>query len=432
MSTHHEWLRAEVVKWQGEGLVDEALAGRLLARYPVTPSRPWGRIVFSALGAVLIGLGVTLFFAYNWQHIPKAVKLGVVFAALLAAHGGAITAARRGASPALVEGLHLLGTMLFGAGIWLVAQVYHVDEHYPNAFLLWSLGALGLGWAMPSIVQGLLALALVAVWAGVEAVEFRTPMHAAPLLAAVGTLPLAWWRRSPTLLFCGLAVTLAVTAFAVTWLDGDGLIPVLLTLGVAVVFAGVAARESSFPGAETPARAAGLAAVLLVLFVLTFRQVARSLGRIDLDDSRLLVYLAAAVAAFVASAAALWNSGVARLDGYARATIALLGGSVIIALLVMLGASRAGWDADPWTVPLVFNALALGLAVVMILDGSQRQRPRVVGMGCAFFALVVVSRYVDLFGSLLARAAVFVALGAGLFLVGNFYARKRREIEGGA
>ena len=41
--------------------------------------------------------------------------------------------------------------MLFGAGIWLVAQVYHIEEHFPDGFLIWGIGALALAWAMPSI-----------------------------------------------------------------------------------------------------------------------------------------------------------------------------------------------------------------------------------------------------------------------------------------
>ena len=40
----------------------------------------------------------------------------------------------------------MLGTLFFGAGIWLVAQIYHIDEHFPNGFLIWGLGALALAW----------------------------------------------------------------------------------------------------------------------------------------------------------------------------------------------------------------------------------------------------------------------------------------------
>ena len=45
------------------------------------------------------------------------------------------------------KSLHLAGTILFGAGIWLVAQIYHIDEHYPNAFFFWGFGAMTMAWA---------------------------------------------------------------------------------------------------------------------------------------------------------------------------------------------------------------------------------------------------------------------------------------------
>ena len=355
------------------------------------------------------------------------MKLALVFASLWAAHGGALALGRRAdAHPGVVEGLHVLGTMLFGAGIWLVAQIYHIDEHYPTAYLVWSLGALALAWAMPSIVQALLALALVAVWAGVEVLDFRTPMHAAPLLAALGTLPLAWRRRSPTLLFCGLAVTLTVTAFAVAGLDGDALPPVLLTMGTAVVIAGFAAGGSAFPAAEAPARAAGLTAVLVCVYVLSFRKAAGTLGRVELGEPALVVYLGVASVALAGACWMLVRRGVDRLDRFALAQVALLGvGVATVGAILVARSPFVGWP-----VALLFNAIALGLAALMILDGSQRLNPRLVGIGCAVFAIVVLSRYKDLFSSLLARAATFVALGAGLFLVGNLYARQRPQSEG--
>jgi len=46
----------------------------------------------------LIGLGVILFFAYNWEDMPKALKLMVVFAALFVSHGGALWVGRSGAA----------------------------------------------------------------------------------------------------------------------------------------------------------------------------------------------------------------------------------------------------------------------------------------------------------------------------------------------
>jgi len=41
-------------------------------------------------------------------------------------------------------------------------------------------------------------------------------------------------------------------------------------------------------------------------------------------------------------------------------------------------------------------------------------------------AALVFARFVDLFDSLLLRSLFFLALGAGLFLIGNFYSRRKK------
>ena len=427
MSKHLEWLKQELVQWRAEGLVDEPLAQRILARYPAAAERNWGRVIFSALGAVLVGLGVILFFAYNWQALPKAAKLALVFGALALAHGGALAVARRpAASRGLVEGLHVLGTMLFGAGIWLVAQVYHIDEHYPNAFLVWSAGALAMAWAMPSIVQALLALFLVSFWAGVELFDFRKAVHGAPLLVVLGVLPLAWWRRSPLLLFFALAVLFVVTAFAAGALHAKAVMPLVFLMGAAALVAGIAAPGTAFPDAGGPLRFIGLAAVLGCSYLLSFKDLAGMLGKVDLSRPGLAIYFGAAGLALAGAAVLLALGRLAQVDAYRRWQLALLALGLAIVLTAMFRFDRgAGLPTA-----VAFNLVALGFAALLILEGSAQLRAKLVAAGCLLFAMVAVGRYADLFTSLLVRSAVFVAVGVVLFLVGNFYARGRRRAQG--
>lgn len=89
--------------------------------------------------------------------------------------------------------------MLFGAGIWLVAQIYHIEEHYPNGFLIWGLGAMALAWALPSVARAILAVLLLVLWNGFEVFDFKNPQALSPLLISAGTLPLAWAHRSRVL-----------------------------------------------------------------------------------------------------------------------------------------------------------------------------------------------------------------------------------------
>jgi uncharacterized membrane protein len=428
LSNQLQWLRREVAQWRAEGVVDEALAQRILARYPAAAERNWGRVVFSAIGAVLVGLGVILFFAYNWQDLPKAAKLALVFGALALAHGSAAAIARRAdAGRGLTEGLHALGTMLFGAGIWLVAQIYHIDEHYPNAFLVWSLGALALAWAMPSIVQAMLALFLVAFWAGVELLDFHTPVHGAPLLAVLGVLPLAWWRRSPSLLFTALVVLFLVTALAVAGDHAKAVLPLLVLMAASAFAGGAAAPAGAFPAAAGPLRAVGLLVVLGSSYLLSFKDMGDLLRKLDFSKPVLAVYFGAAGIALVAAVVVLARGKPERLDRYARWQLGLLAVALAVVLAGIFAPSARGGS---WPVALLFNGVVLGYAALLILEGSEHLRPRLVGAGCLLFAMVAVGRYADLFTSLLVRAAVFVALGVILFLVGNFYARSRRRAQG--
>ncbi len=244
MPKRYKWLHGEIDLWQSEGLIDRRLAASLTERYPVT-DRGWSRIIFSAIGATLVGLGVILFFAYNWEDLPKFAKLGVVFVALLGSHGAGLWIGWRSADQrSLVEGLHILGTMLFGAGIWLIAQIYHIDEHYPNAFLFWSLGALGFAWTLPSLAQGFLAVLLISLWSAFEVFDFNWVNHWAPFLAAFGIVPLAWVQRSRVLLFFGLLVLWLLLVAGAAFSSAVMTLFVLVALGRIWAWTHRTARES--------------------------------------------------------------------------------------------------------------------------------------------------------------------------------------------
>ena len=77
---------------------------------------------------------IILLLAYNWQAIPKAAKLGIILAGLAGLRRGGIWLfLREDSRRQLGEAICLLGTMVFGAGIWLVAQVYYGLNTCPSA-----------------------------------------------------------------------------------------------------------------------------------------------------------------------------------------------------------------------------------------------------------------------------------------------------------
>ena len=160
MNKHVRWLHEQLPAWVTQGVISPTQADVIRKSYPEPKATlPWGMVIFSGIGAVVIGLGVILLLAYNWHAMPKFGRLGLIFGALIAMHlWGQWLFQQPDWRRQLGEALSLLGTMLFGAGIWLVAQVYHIDEHYPNGFLLWAGGALAM--AVTALIGRILGVAV--------------------------------------------------------------------------------------------------------------------------------------------------------------------------------------------------------------------------------------------------------------------------------
>ena len=119
--------------------------------------------IIVTIGAILIGAGVFSFLASNWDEIGNLLKLSIIiFFMLLAYFSGWYLDQNRGyhkTGGALI----LLGTIIYGAGIFLVAQMYNIRTSWPDGFMLWMFGVVAVGYATKKYLVFLLAIALGAI-----------------------------------------------------------------------------------------------------------------------------------------------------------------------------------------------------------------------------------------------------------------------------
>jgi len=123
-------LPAEVQHWQDQGLISPEQGRAIISGYPAAPDTPvavhrtQGRLVtiLATLGSVLVGLGVILFFAANWQEIPRPVKLAMILIAIPAVYGVGYWLRYWRGYQRVGASVILLACLLYGAGIHLVAQ----------------------------------------------------------------------------------------------------------------------------------------------------------------------------------------------------------------------------------------------------------------------------------------------------------------------
>ncbi|MCW9089360.1 MAG: DUF2157 domain-containing protein [Gammaproteobacteria bacterium] len=425
MSNHHQWLARQLPQWVDESIISPAQAEALRERYPLKDTINLGRLLLTGIAAVMIGLGVILLFAYNWSAMGKLSKLAVIFAFLGGAHVAALLLRTR--SHVYSESLFALGTMLMGAGIFLVGQVYHMDSHYPNAFLFWSLGALALAWALPSLTQAFMAVALLMTWHLTEVLDFHAANHLAlPLVLAI--FPLAWRLRSPMLGRFASAVLFVTIGFSISVVESDLVVSMLLFTAMALLalegLAGPAASEIQREIARAGAGPALLVMVVL-MYMMSFGDFVPELIDIELQSGVAVAYFIAALV--VSQGAFFWLLWRERLNALVRlAELALL-----LALLPSLLAYASGEESirggAGW-VALGFNLTLLSLSVWLMVDGARNADRRHMVQGSLLFALLAAARYTDLFDSLIARALVFLLVGAALFAVSHFYQRNKGQV----
>lgn len=116
--------------------------------------------IMVTIGAILVGAGIFSFIAANWQEMSKPVKIGVILVSMLASYGLGWYLTEKSHLEKTGSALFLLSSLIYGAGIFLVAQMFHTRTNWPDGFILWMFGAIAVAFALESFPHFYLALLL--------------------------------------------------------------------------------------------------------------------------------------------------------------------------------------------------------------------------------------------------------------------------------
>jgi len=386
--------------WERVGEIDAEHAARLrrsLASH-TEPERA-NRIIYVlvSIGAVLIGGGLLLFIASQWDQSSPVRRLLLLFAVYaLTVSGAALCDRQRLQTTA--SGLWFLSSIVVGVNIFLVGQVFNLPLTYWQGTLLWLLATLAMGWASPSSAQGWLAVPL-------------------------GVLTLGW-IFTPSSQFFEQGEFL---------FSPGGLRPLLPIVGLALVSLSMLIVETDFAWLRRPAQAFGACFVAVPLTASTFHPAVFAwIFQIDARPVHLVILLLA-----VGLVAASWNRQPAPLLGIGLAAI---GGLMVVFMPQVSDADRfLDGTTLPWLAESfdnsealfgAYTALMLGLSVATIVTGHRFENKGLVNVGFAAVSVLLFALYVGrIAGELPTSLAVIVG---GLLLVGGaiFLERKRREVAG--
>ncbi len=408
--SYRKRLEADLGRWVGEGLVSPESAAtirRSLAQEGGGFKLP---ALIGLFGGLLIASSVSAFVAANWEEIPRVAKLVMILLGLAGALGISARLQSRGSTGG-ADAAATCGTLIFGAGVALVGQMYHLPTDWPGGALLVALGALIVAFLLRS--NGALVIAIIAIgcWAGGRWDEGEDRAH---LLFWLPFLPALWLAATRQNRLVHHVAALALLGWFAT-LPGQpaflrfdyGLLAYGLAVSALFVALGALALDRGGPGLLTAFLPWGLIGLILSLNVELIRILDPSEARPGTAHS--LNYFAYALAL-----PAVVGLGLLTRE---RRFAWPLAAALILSLLVPVLFWSGG--AVSMVGKIVVAALILSIAIGIVVAGAGGGVRRLSIAGSVLFAIAVVTLLWQTIGTLLDQSLFFLVGGAALIAIAS-------------
>ena len=402
-----KWLYQQLPILVEKGVITEETAKALQVYYGPIQERS-RLIVFGLLGGGLIGAGVILLIANNWDFFSRGWRLALALLLLFVAQGIAFGVKQKSLDISWREGAALFWGLSVGATLALVSQTYHLSDDTNTFLLAWLLLILPVAYLMESaaVLSGYFALAVI--WAG--EVHFSGgdwPVWG--LYAAMAPLFWRMWKRenwSGRVAFAGWCVTGAVLAgFAITtqrWLQHFSML----------VFALFFLRfrwESFFFLPESkkyltsPRYVIGTAGFFMVLFTASFRNTWRTISlqwQAPFNEEGVLLLIL-----LLLLSPLLWR--LIREKRTAELPVAV-GAVALVAAYALLFSYPGGLPSA-----VLVNAYLIGFSVWQLVDSWRAGKTGGANQALLLLGAVILARFFDMQTSFLYRGIASILLGIG-------------------
>ena len=391
----------ESKRWVELNIIDETARENILALYEKKRSLNPIYVLFAVLGSLLLGLGVILIFATNWDNIPKILKLCIAFLPLITAICIFLfTLIKKRGSAAFCEGASLGLCLSVFATVALVGQVFHIPSdiaEYIRLCMFLSLPAVYLLEAKSAATVYVICV----IWSGAGDV-FPVWLLSALAIAPFFVLQIKKTGQKPAILYLSL-LSGALLAFLIFKLPGEWVKPAVKFLSVAVILPaldGFIKRGKKINGAMPLTMLSSLT-VIFMLMLSSFRGLPLYSFT---EHPKSIILLAFAVIIYAAVRFYKQDFNIKTPDA--------------VMLCALLGFPMF------W---LWSNVLLAALGIWLIFNGVTGYSLKLVNGGMLLLIFVIIARFFDSDLGLMERGIAFVLIGAG-FIVTNLLLYKKWRV----
>ena len=419
-----KWLYQELPGLVEKGVLTQETAERVHKYYGEVKGvsgAGFALIICATIGAFLIGLGIILLFAHNWEQFSRLTRAILSIAPLVIGQALALwVLLKRPKSGAFKEGSATFLSLMVGASIALISQTYNIPGDVGTFILTWMFLILPLVYLMRASLPAVIYLIGITSWVGSN---WDSPAKVAlfwPLAAVI--LPHFIWALHQEIYTLRTTILSLVMVICVLFASGFSLakswpgswVIILPSIYAAIYFIGCWKFSGITTNWQRSLRFIGAIGLFVLAFQFTFSYVWKYLGEYSYSAYRDVP----AASLLPANLVSLVIIGIALLLFYdnvkrKKITIALVGAVPLLAIVAYFVKGQSVF------LPLmIFNVYLFVLSLNHIIVGIRNSSLSVVNKGMLMLALLIIARFFDSNISFVIKSLVFIIVGIG-FLVTN-------------
>jgi len=437
-SAASDWISKDIItREQGEQIL--SLYGVKLPKDGESHNR--GYLILMSLAALMVSLAIIVIIGNNWEEIPRWIRMGMMISVVATCNGiGFYKYSKNEIASAKI--VLFMGSLMYGAAIMLIAQIYHIEEHFPNGIFMWAIGVLPVALILKSRAILLVVQILSLIW---MILEF-----------GMGYLPLLYMGFSFSFFYFAIKIkpSIIVFLFALAGLatffeffiayfvyEGShngathwGAANVIYSTALLLILTKI---SRFFEGADYQSHIVDYSLItriwafrlgIIFLFVLSFERPMEEflLGAYKIETfSSVFVLLSFVILSALHLMQTLKNRKL------------MLGGAEIIeamAAVLLLACGLSSMWLSPESVivfVLAVNLILLFAGLLLLVDGMKTLSGVKFHGGLSIILLLAIMRYFDLIGDYLGGAAIFATAGIIMFFAAKYWKKfktKQQEV----
>ncbi len=385
-------------------------------------------LIFAIVGALLIGIGVILIIAHNWDQLPKSIKTVFAFLPLIISQGLVFFTLFKKSDNVIWR--ETTATALFfsiGTCIALVSQIYHILGDLDTFLLTWMLLAIPIIYLLRS--RAVLLFCIIGIFNYGQQVGFlfprEIPIYYWVLMASL--VPALWHVYNDeddhnifTFLLWGFLLSISIMLATIALEDeSPAVVLCYISYFGNLYLLGLHFRVKESSLIKNPFICIGFIGVIIFYIFSSFKPFWEDMLNDSIFDTGLThgMYLWIALTIlFVLTFLYTWKKGLIQ-------PMNIIAYSPVLFLLIFaIHFSSSGLSV------IATNLLVLSIAIYLLNQGIENEDLRILNIGMLVLSVLIIARFFDISIPFIIRGLIFIGLGIAFF-VANYVIIKKRSNE---